>query len=485
MLTRGKRPRSGAVRGVAIAALVIGLLIAAELTVRGDGYDMALQLQRNVALLTVTSGDKTHYGFGFVVGERDGRLLVVTARHVVVCESPPGCEVTIVARFYGEADVLPATPWADDEDVDLALLSIEAPPDYTWEAECFDGADPAPETRVWSVGLDQRWEIPLRSTPGYIKGVDVTGAQLSIVNAVVRPGSSGAPLVSERGIVGMIQTNAAGTEVRALWIGVIRNAVEKWGATWGLSECENRVVSADTVVTSGAEIRGRVLYDGVPISDTTQADAFFVRMYELNTNEEVPVQFEYDRWTSEFVLRGVPSGQYNADIYIDAGYPFGDHSAGDFDGFTLIWAWRPPLTVSPYSDVYERDYPVALYIHLIQPIDNQRLQVRGGDLPLAFYTPGYDPSAQTFVWEAVPRAAYYIVQIFLHDSTHESPELQMETRLEVCHFSPGLAVTAASEYYAFSLVAYNERDEVIGVLSIFHPDDFNSALLFTVNEHPD
>ena len=56
MLTRGKRPRSGAARGVAITALVIGLLIAAESTVRGDGYDMALQLQRNVALLTVTLG---------------------------------------------------------------------------------------------------------------------------------------------------------------------------------------------------------------------------------------------------------------------------------------------------------------------------------------------------------------------------------------------------------------------------------------------
>lgn len=230
--------RSGLERGAAVALLVIGIQIMMGLTALCDGHDMALQLRRNVVSLTVTNGEQTDYGFGFVVGESNGRLVVVTARHVVVCEGPPGCEASIVARFYGQAGTYQATLWETDADIDLALLSVEAPSGYVWEVECFDDAKPAPDTPVWSIGLNQDWEIPLRSTPGYIRGSDITGARLSVVETVVGPGSSGAPLIAQRGIVGMIQSDdPMAHETRALCIGTIRAALEEWGVPWGLSVC--------------------------------------------------------------------------------------------------------------------------------------------------------------------------------------------------------------------------------------------------------
>lgn len=228
--------RSGLERGAAVALLVIGIQIMMGLTALCDGHDMALQLRRNVVSLTVTNGEQTDYGFGFVVGESNGRLSVATARHVVVCEGPPGCEATIVARFYGQAGTYQATLWETDADIDLALLSVEAPSGYVWEDEWFDDTKPAPDTPVWSIGLNQDWEIPLRSTPGYIRGSEIAGARLLVVETVVGPGSSGAPLIAQRGIVGMIQSDdPMAHETRALWIGTIRTALEEWGVPWGLS----------------------------------------------------------------------------------------------------------------------------------------------------------------------------------------------------------------------------------------------------------
>jgi hypothetical protein len=56
----------------------------------------------------------------------------------------------------------------------------------------------------------------------------------------VQPGTSGAPLIAESGIIGMIVTNAGGISV-AVCIDIIKQAFEQWKLPWNLGHGEDPI----------------------------------------------------------------------------------------------------------------------------------------------------------------------------------------------------------------------------------------------------
>src|SRR5260370_1332384 len=56
---------------------------------------------------------------------------------------------------------------------------------------------------------------------------------LDLEGTVVQPGSSGGPVVSDSGIIGMIEQDSVGN-TRALSIDFIKRSFEAWNHPWGL-----------------------------------------------------------------------------------------------------------------------------------------------------------------------------------------------------------------------------------------------------------
>jgi sulfatase modifying factor 1 len=194
------------------------------------------RFRKNVVQLTVTFTDQTiGYGFGFVIGERDNVLYVLTANHVVrKANDAPGVTVTaqqVDAVFCDSPeDAYPATvlKWSAP-DLDAALVKVAKPyPSYQWE---LIEPDPNPERgkEVWFIGRSEKCEVPLRA--GLIEGM-LTESTFAVDDDKVLPGTSGAPLISHEGIVGMIIKDSV-EQVTAIKLETIRQIAATDRIPWG------------------------------------------------------------------------------------------------------------------------------------------------------------------------------------------------------------------------------------------------------------
>jgi formylglycine-generating enzyme required for sulfatase activity len=183
-------------------------------------------------------------GFGFVVGERaDGALFAVTADHVLSCDhdenkrTPPQRATRIEVRFAAAPDEpLVAERVTGAPGKDLALVKLPKPRlplslGPNWCGHFTRGE------QVWFIGRDRRWYVPLdRDSGGIEAGEPDWEGRISVSIDSVRPGSSGAPLIAESGILGMI-TEDAGNGATALSIETIRRFVVQNRYPWQLAEC--------------------------------------------------------------------------------------------------------------------------------------------------------------------------------------------------------------------------------------------------------
>ena len=242
--TGGACARRNAV--VLLLATTAFLLCAAVSAHSYDGHYMAERFCSNVLLLKTTTRTGTNesieYGFGFVIGERGGNVLAVTAWHVIECNDSE-CTPEVDARFYGtpqwvEAQCLDFSP---KDTLDLALLSVPKPAGHKLVVGCIDDRDLAKEreTDVWFVGEGQEWDIPALGHPGTIEEANDLNTHWIAKYLSVEPGTSGAPLISAHGIVGMIQTSTASDTPQALKIELIQRWVRKnFTDAWNLmSDC--------------------------------------------------------------------------------------------------------------------------------------------------------------------------------------------------------------------------------------------------------
>jgi hypothetical protein len=206
-----------------------------------DGDAEARSLKMNVVKVRTTlDTDSVMPGVGFIAGERDNNLYIVTANHVVRCVED-GCSnvrtKSVEVKFSSnQGEWIKATLLDTRLDAkDLAVIRVAKPTGFTWIRDCLamETGELRP-TQVWFVGKDDQddpWYVPAQ--PGAINNGPNTESKIEIDINTVRAGTSGAPLITSTGIIGMI-VQAADASAWALHITPIKQAFELWHHPWDL-----------------------------------------------------------------------------------------------------------------------------------------------------------------------------------------------------------------------------------------------------------
>ena len=166
----------------------------------------------------------------------------MTAQHVIVPNDLPGVASPTHVRvtFYSDqgktydAEVL----GTHDTPHDLAVLRLPTPGAVPWIKESLAGPEMQKRgVRVWFAGRNSAWFVPV--DPGVINSEHPSSDwRLEIERLAVRPGSSGAPLISSKGIVGMVQKGNE-DDAFALTVDFIRTSMRDWNYPWDLAMAGN------------------------------------------------------------------------------------------------------------------------------------------------------------------------------------------------------------------------------------------------------
>jgi TPR repeat protein len=241
-----------------LAALLVGgtLLTLAQSPAHGQstGGDVALELRQNVVRVTAEWSNGTlSDGFGFIVGERGGFLYVVTADHVVRGEGPDAVDRSPAVAFFHDQGKEYKAELLDTRlrrgDGDLAVVRVQLPRGLTWRRNAVALSRVKRGTGLWFVGLQRDWFAPIQ--PGMANRVDV-GGTIVAEGLNIKVGTSGGPLISEAGIVGMVVVDT-GTFVRATPIDLIERAVKNWNYPWQLGAAPVPVHECDRLAASPFE----------------------------------------------------------------------------------------------------------------------------------------------------------------------------------------------------------------------------------------
>jgi hypothetical protein len=219
----------------AIAVLLLCFCSVPDAWSQTKGDEIAKKFMNNVVQITVKFADKSDSGIGFAVGQRDDKVYMVTARHVVRSESKANIGVIpeIRVRFNDDKGNLYNANLLDvRSEYDLALIEVSKPSmKDTWGKDCCD-ASAERGSEVWFIGED--WYVPtisgrIAQAPSF-----ENRHKHKVENLVsVRVGTSGAPLFTEKGIAGMIIEHDSDSKMTyALDIKVIKEAVEKANYPW-------------------------------------------------------------------------------------------------------------------------------------------------------------------------------------------------------------------------------------------------------------
>lgn len=184
--------------------------IAADDFTFDDGPTLGQRLLQNV--VRIESRDLSEHGFGLVVGVDQRYVYVATARHVVSKRPPAGLQGT--ERISNDIQLgfcaLPGTTALQSADMlnsfegvndDLALLRTVLPAGYTLQAKALATERNTVGDPAWQMGREN--ECGLAPTQGVIAALPDEQHNLRIDLHGVLGGTSGAPVVSGYGIVGI------------------------------------------------------------------------------------------------------------------------------------------------------------------------------------------------------------------------------------------------------------------------------------------
>ncbi len=194
------------------------------------GDRLAERFMNNVVQLTVTfSNEKVQDGFGFVVGEQGNKLYVVTANHVIYSDDPDVKTKEVLVKFYEDQVGKPVSGEplnVSSSLLDAALLRVTKPEHYRWERKVlcpgYKKGDMA-----WFIGQGGKWNVPPDGAAGHLKDDEPNwDGSIDFYITSVKPGTSGAPLFTKDGFIGMI-TKDRYLEARAVHIDSIRKLIKK------------------------------------------------------------------------------------------------------------------------------------------------------------------------------------------------------------------------------------------------------------------
>lgn len=232
--------RTGLTAGIAAVAMALfatGIASAAEAndgTSFLDGAELAQRLLHGVA--RVAQPDGGEHGFGVVVGGDARSLFVVTARHVVAQAQAP-IEVRLCAMPNAVLAAKSLVEFDRAED-DIAVLRVARPAGYLPPVRALA---PPPQTRLrdetWLLGRND--ECSVATITGAVSALRDARNNLRIDLPGVLGGSSGAPVITGWGIVGLVK-DSDNVTVTAHSIAHLEERVRAHGvAIWLLADARN------------------------------------------------------------------------------------------------------------------------------------------------------------------------------------------------------------------------------------------------------
>ena len=210
----------------------------------------ALSLQSNVVYVKAAQD----VGFGFITGERKGKLYVVTAAHVLMVGEKTTNSANV--RFYQDPNFVQAKVLFNDPNFDIALLEVTKPNDLKWQRNVRGKAQPGQNAAF--IGRDGDWYIPLGASLGTINRLKDNHIFLDINS--VAPGTSGAPVITASGIVGLILEHS-GYEAMVLNLKDIKILLRKHNFPFQMT-FEQYGLVGDTWYDEEGNVFGKVMKDG-------------------------------------------------------------------------------------------------------------------------------------------------------------------------------------------------------------------------------
>lgn len=200
-------------------------------------YKMCEKIQDNVVRVKASFAGEMDSGFGFVVGERkNGRLLIATCNHLVRHFGDPAEKISIM--FRGSGKWKPVELLEDHEVLprDLAVLEVKKPMNFSMEKECMSPlTDSLKGIKAKFIGREGQWWIPQSDLIINSRRPDKNSI-IRVETNLVKPGTSGAPLVARSGIIGMIISDSGEGISKALSINSIRDFFLQWQYPWSLEK---------------------------------------------------------------------------------------------------------------------------------------------------------------------------------------------------------------------------------------------------------
>ena len=177
-----------------------------------SGEELAGQLRQD--LVWIAADDVGEHGWGLVIGSDADTLSVVTARHVIVrmpmrgdiAPEEPSRDIRARLCASATADTVRAEPWPgwDAKGDDIAVLRMPRPRGYEVATRALAARKAAVGEPVWLLG--SRDECALVPAQGGVRAAADAAHNLRIDFPGVQGGSSGAPVLSGWGIVGLMKS---------------------------------------------------------------------------------------------------------------------------------------------------------------------------------------------------------------------------------------------------------------------------------------
>jgi hypothetical protein len=225
-----------------------------------DSSEMVNRLRENTVRI-----ESTRSGFGFITGQRGGYLYIATARHLLLPSDLPGAVVPTTAKvsFFTEQGKSYEAEVLGTHEGDLAVLRLRIPSGFEWIRQCLaDSSKQNRGTSVWYIGRKGDWFVPVR--PGAIASPPSSAFSIEVDDLRVAPGTSGAPLVADTGIVGMI-LNDSEDITTAISIDFIERAFRKWNHPWDLTASQSSASSPGSAPPTSTPGGGKA---PIPVDDS-------------------------------------------------------------------------------------------------------------------------------------------------------------------------------------------------------------------------
>ena len=189
----------------------------------------------NVVKLNVEFDEYNINGFGIIISKINDTIYCITANHIV--RSNRAKPKNIFATFYSYQEKTFQALLLNkfDKNLDLAIIRINTEKDrekirYNKNISL---ATPSTNEEVCFIGREGTWYIPTFKGTGSINRIDEITNRIFIDIMTVQPGTSGAPIFTKKGIIGMIVHDSVNT-IHVTPINLIKQRIFKWNLPFDL-----------------------------------------------------------------------------------------------------------------------------------------------------------------------------------------------------------------------------------------------------------